>query len=52
MFLIRTTGSYCVYDKQPPYCPKDLSDVGDKRCCLKAINPEDEEIKKKYNQIP
>lgn len=48
----RTSGSYCVYDKKPPYCPSGPESFGDKRCCLKTPNPDDEEIKKKYNQIP
>ncbi|XP_019864600.1 phospholipase A1-like [Aethina tumida] len=31
------SGSYCVHDGDyPPYCPKFVGDIGDKRCCLKS----------------
>lgn len=52
IFCCSTTGSYCVYEKKPPYCPKHIGDIGDKRCCLQPINPEDDAIRQKYNQIP
>ncbi|KAF5298137.1 hypothetical protein FQA39_LY02561 [Lamprigera yunnana] len=32
---LSATGSYCVHDDQPPYCPKFQGAPGDKRCCIK-----------------
>ncbi|KAK4875868.1 hypothetical protein RN001_012290 [Aquatica leii] len=32
---LSTTGSYCVHDDQPPFCPKQPGAPGDKRCCIK-----------------
>ncbi|KAK9702891.1 Lipase [Popillia japonica] len=34
---LATTGSYCMYDKNPPFCPLEPGAPGDKRCCLKPI---------------
>lgn len=35
-FLLSATGSYCVKDSNPPFCPKNENEIGDKRCCLEA----------------
>lgn len=31
---IATTGSYCLRDNEPPFCPKTVDAIGDKRCCM------------------
>jgi phospholipase A1 protein A len=33
---LTASGSYCVHDNYPPFCPTKAGGVGDKRCCLKA----------------
>ncbi|XP_060527849.1 phospholipase A1 member A-like [Cylas formicarius] len=33
---LTASGSYCVHDDYPPYCPRKQGDIGDPRCCLKA----------------
>nr|CAI5824051.1 unnamed protein product [Callosobruchus analis] len=30
------SGSYCIQDKYPPFCPTQQGGRGDKRCCLQA----------------
>lgn len=30
------SGSYCIRDKYPPFCPTQAGGFGDPRCCLKA----------------
>ncbi|XP_048518740.1 phospholipase A1 member A-like [Dendroctonus ponderosae] len=32
---LTAAGSYCIHDKEPPYCPKKAGHIGDSRCCLK-----------------
>ncbi|KAJ8917671.1 hypothetical protein NQ315_005118, partial [Exocentrus adspersus] len=44
---ITASGSYCIHDKSPPFCPAHQGAIGDKRCCL--ITPE---IKPPKNQVP
>ncbi|KAJ8968058.1 hypothetical protein NQ314_002497 [Rhamnusium bicolor] len=42
---LTASGSYCVHDKYPPFCPTKQGEIGDKRCCLKApdiVAPETE----------
>ncbi|XP_031334745.1 phospholipase A1 member A-like [Photinus pyralis] len=31
---LTTSGSYCVHDERPPYCPSHPGAPGDKRCCI------------------
>lgn len=35
-FSFSASGSYCVKDSDPPFCPKNENEIGDKRCCLEA----------------
>lgn len=30
------SGSYCVRDEKPPFCPENASSIGDMRCCIDA----------------
>lgn len=31
-----TSGSYCVRDQKPPFCPETSKSFGDMRCCIDA----------------
>ncbi|CAH1279495.1 unnamed protein product [Diabrotica balteata] len=31
---LSATGSYCLHDKYPPFCPRSRNLIGDNRCCL------------------
>lgn len=33
---LSATGSYCIRDTKPPFCPKKPGGVGDSRCCMEA----------------
>ncbi|KAL3269415.1 hypothetical protein HHI36_008485 [Cryptolaemus montrouzieri] len=33
---LTATGSYCIRESYPPYCPTESGGFGDPRCCLKA----------------
>ncbi|XP_044755241.1 phospholipase A1 VesT1.02-like [Coccinella septempunctata] len=33
---LSSSGSYCIRDERPPFCPTEAGGFGDPRCCLKA----------------
>ncbi|XP_017771747.1 PREDICTED: phospholipase A1 member A-like [Nicrophorus vespilloides] len=37
---LTTSGSYCVYTDEQPYCPKTPEGPGDPRCCLVRVPPD------------
>lgn len=48
--FFRATGSYCIQNKHPPYCPTHEGAIGDNRCCLKP--PETLSLSSTPTEVP
>lgn len=47
---LSATGSYCIQNKHPPYCPTHEGAIGDNRCCLKP--PETLSLSSTPTEVP